>query len=475
MKKLIFLALILSLVGNYLVFVSAEADGGYLFKDNGLVDRFGNTINVADLLNTHGWAQYKVGADGTDNADYQTFADGTRAVRLQGETSKNKAYAGNWTNYSAPYKNATFNAIVSKTAGGNSDGGLGVINVTAGISLYLDWNSVSQANAMVWSPNSPSWNDCNGLAAKSGIDETNGAVWNITFYTNGTYLGCSFNNTPCSTNCSFANGGYTGTNPLIFDGVNLQASQVDTFLFGDIKVFNGTAVPPPTPPETAPPSITYFNLTNENGCENWNTNKNTACNTSSLTPTVQFNTNENAWCAIAGSGSSTSMDLNYTDMGNSRNCTGTSSGEGATSHLCTLTSQDGIVYDTSYLFISCKDANNNQNKTSTSGALAVNVTGLETVARASIELGIKNSLSSDYAIFTDQKIYARNSANNQSIGVFDKVAKRLNKIWAFNRIGISDSYVNMFNITPILYSLEIANKTSAQITNQTELLINATK
>jgi hypothetical protein len=140
-----------------------------------------------------------------------------------------------------------------------------------------------------------------------------------------------------------------------------------------------------------------------------------------------------------------------------------------------LTTQDELINETSYLFISCKDLTENQNRTSTSGPLRVNITDLEQTARNAIEVGIANSLLGGYSTYTDQKIYARNSANNQSVGSFDKVAKKLNKIWAFNRIGISDSHVNMFNLTPVLYTLEFANTTSARITNLTELLINATK
>ena len=230
------------------------------------------------------------------------------------------------------------------------------------------------------------------------------------------------------------------------------------------------------PPDTTPPSITYYNLTSsDNGCENWNTDKKNSCITSSVTPTVQFNTSEDAFCAIAGSSSSTSLDKNYTDMGSSRNCTGAAAGEDSTNHLCTLTNQDELVYEASYLFISCKDRSNNSNLTSTSRALSINITNLDNTAKNSIELGIQNSLKIPYTIYTDQRVYARNSANSQSTGKFDKVVKRLNKIWAFNRIGVSDSRINMFNITPLLYTLEFANKTSAYTENQTSLLINATK
>ena len=190
--------------------------------------------------------------------------------------------------------------------------------------------------------------------------------------------------------------------------------------------------------------------------------------TSDTTPTIKINTSEPAYCRIGIS------DLNYSDLGTNRNC----SEGGSTELTCTLISQDELTYENSYVYTGCKDSassTGNQNRTSTSGALRLNITNLETTARNSIESGIKNALLSSYTIYTDQKIYARNSANNQSVGTFDKVAKKLSKLWAFNWIGSSESYVNMFNITPVLYNLEFANTTSAKITNLTELLINATK
>ena len=239
--------------------------------------------------------------------------------------------------------------------------------------------------------------------------------------------------------------------------------------------FNGTTDPPIHITDITPPEITYFNLTNDNVCENWNTDKNNACITSAATPTVQFNTSESAWCRIAGSTSPTALNLNYTDMGESRNCTGAGAGEGDVYHRCILINPDTLVYDKSYIFISCRDSQGNQNKSSTSGALAVNVTGLEAAARSSINLGIQNSLLNSYSIYTDQRVYARNSANTQQVSVFDKVVKKLSKIWAFNYIGISDVSANMLNITPVFYNFEFSNKTSVYIENQTAFLINSTK
>lgn len=229
----------------------------------------------------------------------------------------------------------------------------------------------------------------------------------------------------------------------------------------------------PVTNDVTPPKTTNYNLTNAN-CTVWNIDRNIPCNTSSLTPTVKFDTDESAYCAIAASALGI-LDKNHTDMGESRQCTGPSAGEGTQTHSCTVTNQDSIVYESSYIYISCKDENGNQNSTSTSGPLKLNVTELETTARDSIELGISNALLSGYSIYNDQKLYARNAANSQSVGVFDKVAKKLSKIWAFNRIGVADNNVNMFNVTPVLFTFEFANKTSTYITNQTELLINATK
>ncbi len=274
---------------------------------------------------------------------------------------------------------------------------------------------------------------------------------------------------------TYVNGTFTSNQPLTL-GAKMNEN-ITFFRFQDggggsrlrvkgFVIYNTSETSTPEGPDTTPPNIISYNMTSEGGagCTNWNNSKSNPCNTSDTTPTVAIITNESADCRIGVS------DLNYTDLGSSRECT--SSG---ISHTCTLTPQDELTYETSFVYIGCHDIDNNENRTSTSGALALNVTGLETTARNSIELGIKNALISDYAIYTDQRIYARNSANNQSTGVFDKVVKKLNKLWAFNRIGISDSHVNMFNITPVFYTLEFANKTSAYIENQTAVLINSTK
>ena len=314
------------------------------------------------------------------------------------------------------------------------------------------------------------------------INQTGSTIYTYLYYNSRLIANSSFATTFGINSLPFfignrqnAYGGFFG-NIWVAGCINFSANSdqvnwiLDQFEGGN---FSWPLIPAPPIPDTTPPSITYYNLTNDTGCESWNSDKNTACSTSSLTPTLQFNTSENAWCAIAGAINNGSLNKNYTNMGSSRNCTG--SGEGTTEHFCTLTSQDELVYDTSYLFISCKDINNNQNMNSTSGPLKVSVTNLESNARESIGIGIQNALLSGYTNYTDLQIYGRNLSNAQVLGTFDRAAKKGNKMWAFNRIGVSDNYVNMVNLTPTLYTLEFANKTSEYITNQTERLINATK
>jgi hypothetical protein len=245
--------------------------------------------------------------------------------------------------------------------------------------------------------------------------------------------------------------------------------------FDNLTFVNGTKYTSNVPSDFTPPSMTYYNITSGSGCENWNTDKNNACLSDYVLPSVQFNTDENAFCAIAGGKNATGFNLNYTHLGASRQCTGAASGQGGTSHLCTLSLQDELIHPSNYLFISCEDESGNENSTSTSGPLAINMTGLEANARDSIAIGINNALITGYSLYADQRVYARNSANGQNISRFDKVAKKSNKIWAFNSISVGESFANMFNITPVFYTLEFENKTTSYMINQTELLINSTK
>lgn len=219
--------------------------------------------------------------------------------------------------------------------------------------------------------------------------------------------------------------------------------------------------------ETAPIILSY-NLTSEGGlgCTNWNASKTNACETGDTLPTVEITTDEDAFCAIGVSNS------NFTNLGVSRNCTG---GGGTTSLTCTLTSQDQLVYEDSFLYIGCRDSRNNENASSTSGALSVTVTGLEAASDTALGVGVQNALLSGYTNHTSQQIYGRNLEGTQVTGTFDWVAKKDDTLWAFNFVSKGETHVGLFNLTPSLYVLELSNISSSSITTSVEALINATK
>ncbi len=98
----------------------------------------------------------------------------------------------------------------------------------------------------------------------------------------------------------------------------------------------------------------------------------------------------------------------------------------------------------------------------------------EAQARAAIEIGVNSSLSGA-SVSSYQKIYGRNLSNSQIQGTFDKFVAYGAKRWAFNYVNASESFVRMYNLTPVLYVLEMSNLPVNTIINDTGSLINAPK
>ncbi len=88
---------------------------------------------------------------------------------------------------------------------------------------------------------------------------------------------------------------------------------------------------------------------------------------------------------------------------------------------------------------------------------------------------MQNALLSGYTNYTAQQIFARKLDNTQDVGTFDWVAKKGSKVWAFNYVTKGEQHVQMFNMTPVLYVLEMSNITGTNITKKVEGIINATK
>lgn len=306
-------------------------------------------------------------------------------------------------------------------------------------------------------------NGFSGPNVASAISRVDTGI-NFTVYYQGTYVAIYINQTKVG-NETTPHGNFS---QLFFAGTDGITAHLD-----DILIWEG--IPEDRPSvvsDTTPPEITSYNLTSDGGegCTVWNTSKSTACDTSDTTPTIVVHTDINAYCAIGVS------NLNYTgliNLGNERICSGT----GTKEHTCTLIPEDQLTEETSYIYIGCENIWGYENSSSTSGALKVSIlsSDLESYGRNAIETGVRDALSSGYTVYTDQKIYARNSANQQSVGVFDKVVKWMNKIWAFNFLTGNDTAVSMFNITPVLYTLEMRNITNSTVNTTVYNFIMSTK
>ncbi|MBI3036788.1 hypothetical protein HYY73_03500, partial [Candidatus Woesearchaeota archaeon] len=98
----------------------------------------------------------------------------------------------------------------------------------------------------------------------------------------------------------------------------------------------------------------------------------------------------------------------------------------------------------------------------------------ESQGDTAIEAGINSSIPTATK-YKEQQVYVRNLSNNQTLGTFDWVAAFGSQRWVLNYITAGESYVRAPNLTTAVYVLEIADKTTLQITDEVSKLINATK
>jgi hypothetical protein len=219
--------------------------------------------------------------------------------------------------------------------------------------------------------------------------------------------------------------------------------------------------------DSTPPEILSYNLSTPSGdCTNWNTDKSNPCSTGDTTPTVMITTDDDAFCAIGLEDKNFSY---YDGLPDNRSC----ENGGTKSLICTLRAPDELFYEDSTIYIGCRNTDDYENSTSTSGALSLQITGLESGTDAAIGVGVQNALLSGYTNYTNQQIYARKLDGTQDTGTFDWVAKKGTKVWAFNHITKGEQYVGLFNLTPVLYVLEMANNTNSTIISTVEAFINS--
>lgn len=185
--------------------------------------------------------------------------------------------------------------------------------------------------------------------------------------------------------------------------------------------------------------------------------------TADTTPTFSITTDLNANCRIED------VNSNYTTMGGSTNQT--CSGSGTKAHTCTLASVDELIDSTDDVFISCASLGNGETSNATK-VLHMNITGLVENRSKAIETGIKNSVIWPGAtIYSNQQVYLRSVNNSQRLVTVDKVAVFGNKRWLFD---YGDT-LNLFNITPVVYVLEMDDMSLGTIQTTVKDYIDATQ
>lgn len=217
---------------------------------------------------------------------------------------------------------------------------------------------------------------------------------------------------------------------------------------------------------TGPPVITALNCTS---CNPPFGSTNSPYLTSDTTPTFTFNTTVtgralNANCRVGN------QDLNYTGMGATRQCMG---GEGTSAHTCTLTAQDALPPEAGLMYIACQNLNDfNESAKSSSGPLQI--IGIATTPQSAIDYGIHSSVVWPQAgVYQNQQVYLRDVNNRQLQATVDRVVVYGNQRWLINYN--NQTTLGLFNMTPVVYSLELSNLTLLQIEAAVTGFINSTK
>ncbi len=182
--------------------------------------------------------------------------------------------------------------------------------------------------------------------------------------------------------------------------------------------------------------------------------------TTDTTPTFIFNTTVAADCRIGPS------NQNFTTMGVTRFCT---SGNGTTAHTCTLQSADALTGSSGYVYLACQTVGGGaQGSASTSGGLLV-VNDINYL----IDAGVQTSeVWPGATIYNDQQVYLRNLSGSQILTTVDRVVAYGNKRWLFSYT--NTSAVGLFNLTPVVYSLELVNTSLYSIPDLVSAFINNT-
>ncbi|MGV8171397.1 MAG: hypothetical protein ACP5OA_01760 [Candidatus Woesearchaeota archaeon] len=186
--------------------------------------------------------------------------------------------------------------------------------------------------------------------------------------------------------------------------------------------------------------------------------------TDDTTPTFVFDSGISISCRIGD------QNINYTAMSSSRDC---DYGQSMVSHTCTLTAQDGIVDYNTTIYVSCNyiEANN------ATFSLPMLISSLETPnSTEAIQQGIENSIiGSGATVYTNQKVYLRMLNGSTVNATATKVAAYGNQRWIFSYVNATGTKPGLFNLSPVVYSLDMKNMTIKAIRANVTAFINSTK
>ena len=185
--------------------------------------------------------------------------------------------------------------------------------------------------------------------------------------------------------------------------------------------------------------------------------------TGDTTPTFRFETNINSYCRIGN------LNESYSFMGSNRTCATT----GAMDHVCTLSLEDELSTAEDYVYIVCI---NLMATKETSVALQMDITNLEQNATLAILRGVSDSsIGLDAKTFLGQQVYLRNIEDDHFLGSVDVVAVYGNQRWLLNYVLPNESKIGLFNMSPVIYSLDVQGGSFTELKNSVRDLIDGTK
>lgn len=358
-----------------------------------------------------------------------------------------------WT----PTTNFTWNIWINISSYGNN------AQIMYDTSCYVRFRTRTSPNIVEWSPN------C-GITNFQLLDSTHTNQWRmLTVESTGSTQRLYVDGVNIINSSTAIGGALSGTLQLFdvqggssvpFNGYisgvsiwnrSLKASEI-AFMYDQRRMFN-PHVNTFNPPEITNASCTL--CTSEN-----------PYTTSETLPMFNIKTSSGAKCKIS------IQNSNFTAMPDYGKCTSADH----LSHTCTLSEQEELYTSNPSIYISCANYWFDMFNENSSIEFQMNITNLYETSLQAIENGIKStSVWPEANIYSNQLVFMKDeTTGNEFLGTVDMATVYGDKRWLFTYIPENGNFRGLFNITPSIYSLEVANLSSSKIRQQVSALINET-